>query len=238
MWNAIQKQFKIQWRDGLWMKLVMAGMALFGMALMYILAVTTKEEKSWFAMGTFLAGFAAAVACLVGTGLNFYTSFQIEVGFGCTRKHFFASFYLYSLATALMNVVVLWLIWLIENGIGTRLYEMETEVAMMPTLLWLGPFMALLLSMIGMTAAVLVMRFGKVAFWTLWVLWMVGFIGIPRFLGASKEHPGSVYGMLGKGLRGFAGALPLQIWLAVIFAVGVFLMAVSYRIVMRQQVAA
>ena len=92
MWNAIQKQFKIQWRDGLWMKLLMVGMALFGMGLMYILAVATKEQESWFAMGTFLAGFAAAVACLVGTGLNFYTSFQIEVGLGCTRKHFFASF--------------------------------------------------------------------------------------------------------------------------------------------------
>ena len=62
MWNAIQKQFKIQWRDGLWMKLLMVGMALFGMGLMYILAVATKEQESWFAMGTFLAGFAAGTA--------------------------------------------------------------------------------------------------------------------------------------------------------------------------------
>ena len=108
----------------------------------------------------------------------------------------------------------------------------------MPTLLWLGPFMALL--------PVHDRDDGGGAGDAVWKSGFLDAVGtVDGRIYRDPPVPGSLqrasrirFTAAGKGAAGVCRGLPLQIWLAVIFAVGVFLMAISYRIVMRQQVAA
>ena len=208
MWETIKKQFRVQRWDGMAGTLFAAAVGL----LFVIVSVAARGilgEKSYIELGTVLAGICMGVFALVGTGLSFYTSFQIEVGLGSTRKHFFISFYLYSLILGLINGLLLLLFYEMEHGLYGVLYPgVASELEMMPFLPVLVLYLAVVLPMLGISAAAAVMRFGKIAFWIMWAFWMLGFLVIPRFLGAAKDQPQSVYGILGKGLMGAAAVFP------------------------------
>ena len=239
MWSAIQKQFRVQWGEGAACSVILIAAGLFGTALMCTVLSVSGENETYFEIGTLIAGIVFAMWSLVGTGLNFYSSFQIEVGMGSTRKHFFVSFYLCGLVQSLINVLLLGLVYLLEHNLYRILYPgMASEVEMGPGTAGVGIFLAIVLPMVGVGAAALMMRFGKIAFWIMWAIWMAGFLLVPRLLGAAEDHPESVYGILGKGIMGLTGIFSLPVWLGIIFAASVLLFLGSYRIIRRQQVTA
>ena len=166
MWSAIRKQFRTQGCEGAFGILLIAGGWLFGVALMCIVLGASGQGESYFELGTVIGGIVAIGYSLLVTGLSFYSSFQIEVGFGSTRKHFFVSFYLYALGMSLINGLMIFLLCRLEQGIYGILYPgLASEVKIMPVLVWLVPSLAVILPMAGISAAAFMMRFGKIAFW-------------------------------------------------------------------------
>ena len=67
---------------------------------------------------------------------------------------------------------------------------------------------------------------------------MTGFVLVPRLLGAAKDHPESVYGILGKGLLEAAGVFGIQTWMILLLAVSIILLLISYRFTRKRQVTA
>lgn len=237
MWKAIKKQFMVQWCDLMAGSLFAAATGVVGIIIAIVAMGTVGKGENYIEIGTIIAGMVTAIISLVGIGFSFYSSFQLEVGLGSTRKHFFTSFYLFSLTWGLTNGLIVILFYEMEHRLYGMLYPTAvSEVEMMPFLAVLALYLAVVLPMVGISAAVTMMRFGRIAFWIMWVIWMVGFLVIPRFLGAAEDRPRSVYGIMGKGLIRFADIFSPAVWMAIIFAAALMWMAISYRIILKSQV--
>ena len=238
MLSAIKKQFKTQCRDWLGiMTVLMLGAAVFGGILFAVIAALDHETDSYFAMGTVIAGIMAVMFTGIMMMASLSQLFNLEVSMGCTRKHFFISYYTLGFFVGLCGVVMLWLINMAENTMNRVMYPgMSEEISFLPYLLkWSIPVMTVILVLAGFCGA-LMMRFGKVAGWILWFLWMFGWLGLPRIQEAVEKAPDSLFGRIGSIAADMLRMVPLHTWVCIAVLVSILAFAETWVLLRRQQV--
>lgn len=237
MADAFRKQIRVLWQDHLSLMALTFGFYAFGIILFQIIMRTDRDVDSYFATGTVVGGCALALFIVIILAVQISIHFNLEISMGFTRKYFGISYFTVSYVGCLLNVGFLTVLNLAENSFLKMLYPgWSNEVNLQPYLIRWGALAALVLTVLGSFCGILLMRFGRKAFWTLWVLWMAGCLGIPRITDAMEDAPGSLFGKIGNAAAGFVGSIPLQNW--VIFAVCASIagLAASYLLIRRQQV--
>lgn len=238
MFIAIKRQWKVSYRDWPICYVVMLGSAVFGMILLTILMRTDPTVEAWFPMGTVMAGLIACFYLFMIGAAGDSSAFNIEVGMGSTRKHFFVSYYVITLLQSLSCAVVVWAVYLAETLLWNRVYApLRCEVEMFPMLFGLGLLLSFILPMLGMFVAELVGRFGKRAGWALWMLWMASFIFVPRFMDAAEETPESIFGRVGSVFLGILHAFTPKQWAGIVLAVSLACFGIAWVMAKKRQVA-
>lgn len=237
MMNAIWKQWKVWRRDWFLGCVVTVCSSLAGIILMVIMMHFDSEAETYFTAGTMLGGMIAGIYTLIAAALGFFTCFSVEVGFGCTRKYFFISYYLTVLVQSVICIPVLAGICLLEQRLYSIWYpECTNEVELLPWVLGLGGILSLILPLLGMLAALLILRYGRTMKWILWILWMLLFAGIPNLMDAAVNAPDTVYGGNGGLFLKFIRCFSVPQWIGIGAAAVLFCFWITYRMTQKQQV--
>lgn len=237
MLNAIKKQWRILRRDWLWNYAVTLGASLAGMIVLALIMRNDAEAENYVTLGALMGGFISCLYLVGITWTGFAAHFSAEVGFGCTRKHFFVSYYLVSVIMSFGNVPLLAGVCLLEQALYSRWYAgYGNKGEMLPWILGLGGVLSLGLPLLSILCALLIMRFGRRASWGIWLLWMVSFVAVPRMLDAAEDAPGSAYGWAGRQILRLAGLLSLPQWIGAGAAAGVICLWIAWRMTLKQQV--
>lgn len=236
MLDAVKKQWKVLRRDWIvgYIATLVGGAA--GIAVMMLLMLE-PEAKHYVAMGTVIGGLLACVFILFTTGMGFGPIFSLEVGFGCTRKHFFVSYYLVNLAYGLLDIPILAGICILEQALYSRLYRDCTNgMELLPWLPLLGGALCLGLTLAGVLAALVIMRFGRPARLGIWLVWMAVVLLLPELVSAAEDVPDSAFGWAGRQLLRLAGMFSAAQWIG--FGIGAWALCLwlSWRMTCRQQV--
>ena len=187
--------------------------------------------------GAVIGGITAIFYGLFKSGMGFPSCFSVEVGFGCTRKQFFFSYYLVSVILSFLAVPLVAGLYLAELAVyGWRFPDLVNERDLLPLILGGGTLLALVIPLLAMLAALLVMRFGKPALWVMWGLWMFGFVAVPNMLEAAEAGSDSAYGWAGRRILWVAGLLPTPGWICAGIAAVALCFGIAWRMAMRQQV--
>lgn len=238
MWKVIKKQFAIQSMDWVRLALVIPGSTLFGMLLHYFMVRNDSEAEYYVAIGTLLACIMAVLLSAIMILGQFVVYFNTEVSMGCLRKHFLVSFYLVSFVFTLAYMAVIIVMNLIENALCRRMYPyLSSEIDFLPYILKWGVPVIAVLCIVGIFSSILLLRFGRKAFWILWVIWMFGCVGIPRVSEAMEDAPNSLMGRIGSAVTGYLRGIPLNIMIGTAAAVSVFCMIMSWIFIRKQQVS-
>lgn len=237
MFQAIKKQLQAQWKNCLEMEELILAAGVFGLILFVIITRVTGEREEGIALGALLAGIAAIFAIFLYVAVQVSFSFALQVSMGFTRKQFLISWFAVEIGQGILAVILVVVFCLAENKLYPLLYPgIRMEVDFLPWILRYGLLAAAALPVLGSFCGVLVLRFGKRAFWALWVLWMGGWLGLPRILAASRDMPKSYLGKLGGALNQILVSVPIDGWVGLIFAAAVVAVILTWRILMRQQV--
>lgn len=237
MWRVIRKQFAIQARDWAELSLVIPGGAVFGMVLHYFIIRNDYTADHYFALGTILACCMAVILSAIMILGQFCVYFNTEVSMGCLRKQFLVSFYIVGFTFMLGYLALIIMLNLFENAVCRRLYpELTCEVDFFPYFLKWGIPAIIVLCIISIFCSILLLRFGRKAFWILWACWMFGFVGIPGFSEAAEDAPNSLMGRIGSAAAGFIKGIPLHILIVTGIAVSVFCLIMSWVLIRKQQV--
>lgn len=237
MLNAIKKQLKTEWKDWSFMAAFTVGGCLFGSILLFIITKTSGEEETYFQLGTLFGCFITCMYSFIVTAFGMVNGFNLEVSLGCTRKHFFVSFYLINVLANLVAVGMLLAMCQAEAAFSRVCYPtLVNEVELFPYLWKAGPLIAVLLPMAGMFVSALHMRFGRIASWVLWFLWMFGFLAVPKFIDAAGSAPRTYMGMVGNICLQIAHLLSVRQWIGVGVVVSLVCFVSAYSMVKRQQV--
>lgn len=237
MIEAVKRQIRVQWRDWVW---TLAAVLVAWLSGIVILNIMMEEEgTSYLALGTLMAGMIGGIVSALAGVISIGIHFNIQVAMGCTRKKFFASYYLMSCVMNLLLVLFLFLLCAAETMLYENIYPgIEREVDMFYWLIRAGIPAALAIPVVGNLCGALVMRFGKAAYWGLWFVWMFGFLGIPRIHEAMEEAPESFFGVLGRQVSQAVLSVPANFWILVYIAGVLLCLAVSWGMFRKQQVTA
>lgn len=149
----------------------------------------------------------------------------------------FVSYYIMTFVQGVICVLALALMNLAENAVCRGLYSgTKPELFAVGDLLRYGVPALLLVVAVGGLCGALLMRYGKVAGWTLYAVWMIVFIGWPRISDAATEAPDSVYGRIGRAVLDAWHAVPFNGWILLGVVVTVVSLVWSYALVRKQQV--
>lgn len=238
MVQAIKKQFQVQWKDWLWFDLIVLACGVTGMLVFRIIAMAVGEElEEMFALGTVIAGICAVIFFWVLPMVQMPICFNMQIAMGSTRKQFILSWLVVVITEALVAFAVVTGICYGENILFEVLYSgIPSEINFLPYLLRYGVPAAVVLPILGSFCGVLIMRFGRTAFWVLWALWMFLWLGLPNLSEAVKEAPNSLYGRIGRWLGGFFLAIPVGIWMFLVIAATVAASIGIYGMLRKQQV--
>lgn len=237
MFVTIRKQFLIQWRDWLWMLLIIFGGALAGIALHYLIVLIDHETVSYFALGTVMACIVTVFLGGVMIVSQFIIYFNAEVSMGCTRSRFMVSvcvvdflfMVLYAAAAVFVNCA--------ENALDRILYPgMSCEINFLPYLLKWGIPAAAFLCILCIFIGILILRFGKKAFWVLWFLWMFGCVGIPQIMEAAEEAPNSLFGRIGITCAGIINNTSIHTMIILGVLVCALSLGITWQLIRKQQV--
>lgn len=237
MISAVKKMFQAEGKG--WSGILLFALCgtLFGTVLMFIVTQWSGESESYFQLGTVIGCLVTVLYSGLVTVFGMASSFNLEISLGCIRKHFFWSYYLVNAAANSISVLLLLLLCVAERAfLGACFPKLANEVDLFPYLLRAGIPVAILMPMAAMLMAALIMRFGKVASWTLWFLWMFTFIGVPRFTDAAEVSPHSFMGAVGQSMIQSVQRFSLQQWSMVGAAVCLISFALSYVLIRRQRV--
>lgn len=239
MISTIKKQIAVTWRDWLVMSAILLGCAVFGKILFAITAYFDKETVSYFPLATVLISIVAVMYGGIMAAVQISMCFNIEVAMGCTRKHYFCSFYIASFVGNLISYVLILGVNVLENAMNKTLYPTwASEIDTLPYILKWGIPALVLVTIIGGLCGTLMMRFGKIAFWIMWAIWMIGCIGGPQISDAVEEAPDSVYGRIGLAIGAGLSLVPVNAWICVGVLAGVLSLAGAWFIIRKQQVTA
>lgn len=237
MVQTIRTQFRLQWENEIMSLLFLLGGMAVGEVLLVILFRFGENVGSYVAAGTILAGFMGILYRIITLCLGMNYSFGLEISVGCTRRQFFVSYYIEAFCGMLKDLAILILIALAENAVCAWLItDRENSVNLVPYLLrWGVPVCVLTVTLAGFCGA-LVMRFGKLASWSIWIFWMAVCIGTPNITDLMQEAPDSALGRFGNSFAGILQKIPWQYWPVYLAIASVLFIGGAYAIVRKQQV--
>ena len=239
MVQAIKKQFQVQWEDWLWMVLVIVGSSAVGQILHWIMIRSDETTETCFAMGTVMALMMTVIFLLIMTFSQLATYFNAEISMGCTRLHFYVSYYIFSAAFSVIGVLVVMGLNLIENQMLEMIYPtLPNEIYFMPYLVKFGLPAAVLLPMVSIFCGALMMRFGRKIFWVMWALYMFAVLGVPAIMEYAEEAPNTIYGRIGTVIQGILKGIPVNAWICLGAVVVLVSFVGSWMLLRKQQVTA
>lgn len=218
------------------------GFGLFGTVFFEVIMRVSEshaEEPKTFEMAFLMSLIAFLGLIFLFSMLVVQRHFQNAVGMSRTRKSFFAGSLLCSAVAALFGMAALFISALTEQ---LRLrywwsgYPCESSylAAFTPAVLLFFVFAFVVLSQL---MGALLLRFGKLAFWVLWVLWMVCAFLIPLISDDLEEKRHTLFAAVGHAFIQVIASLPIFAWLLIGTGILCILLFLSYRMILRQQVA-
>lgn len=239
MLRAIKKQFAIQWRDWVLGYLCVLVVSMLGVLMANVVMQFGQEAESYVSLGAIMGCGMAVVYSGLWTMMQLGICFNQEISMGYTRSRFFVSFYTVNFVGNFLMVLLLLLIGLGENQLYHVLYPGgENEINLIPYLFRVGLPAAFALSMAAGLCGVLLMRYGRKAFWALWGLWMFGFLGIPYISDAVKDAPDSFLGMVGNAFTQWLKAVPGNVWIILAAVFSLLSFGITFLFIKKQQVTA
>lgn len=114
--------------------------------------------------------------------------------------------------------------------------ELTCEVDFLPYLLKWGIPVIAALCILGIFCSILIMHFGKKAFWVLWVIWMFACVGLPQISEAAEEAPNSLLGRIGIGAAKLFMGIPVQVLIGTLTGICVLCLILSWIYIRKQEV--
>lgn len=237
MLHAIKQQFQVELIGLVYGIVILAGVSIAGIILMYILANVIDDKEFWIAMGALLGAIGIALYMLVMMGASIGYDFNMQISLGCTRRHFFVSYYVVNASFAVLYVMGLMGIYRIEKGLAAALYsDLDCALDFWPILVRGGIPIAFLIIAVGGFAGALVMRFGMKAFWVMWAIWMFAFLGVPNISNLTESAPDSVLGRIGIQAGLLIQSVSVELWITAGVLTGIVSLAGTWLIIRRQRV--
>lgn len=237
MIREMKRQFVLQGRDWLGLYLVMAAAGICGTVLLGGVFGIGGKSGDLAAAGTLVAAMTLLLIVIFAGAFQILAGFRIALSMGGTRKWYLLTYYLQLVVGTLVGGGLLTLLYKIETML-TKASESKPLLANIPVK---DPLLYVLVLVLILTAAAtffgtLILRFGKKAFWVLWCLWMAGTLGVPAMLGAAKNTPGSILGIIGTFLINVFGGLASGTIIIILLLIWLICLAGSYTILRKQQI--
>ena len=190
--------------------LIMLVCWIVGIIILAALLKFDLEATTCVTIGTLLAVFIVIFMNIIFGIISFGCSFNTAISFGSTRKEFLVA----EGVTAYLNMAIETAIILIMHSMETALYKMiytgrecEDMGAFLSNYrLVLG--IVLVIPAVRMFCGAFILKYRRVAYWTLWGLWMVGFMGAGNFADYIEENPESTAAKIFTGISDFAIGMP------------------------------
>lgn len=212
------------------------GMALFGIILFEIImqvAIHNGKEPETFQMAFLMAFIMYFGAAIFAGGISSYTSFNISISMGCTRKHYIIMrtiFLLISNLLGLLSVCAIYGLEMLYLNWHWKGYTLEVDLHFL-----MNPLLLFILWIAGTILpffiSALTLRFGKVISIITYTIWLIGclsFAHIDEFI--HSENPLLL-------VRIFQTLQPYQ-WSLILIAICAVLYMITYRIYKKQAVVA
>ena len=237
MLTTIEKQFRILWGEWLVIAAMILGGFAVGLILHTIIMRLDSTAESYFSMGTIMAMVMGVMYCFILSITQIRLYFNMEISMGCTRKQFFVSYFVVCLVVDLVYPLALAVLGIGENALNRAWYpNLTNEIDLVPYILKWGIPTAILITIAAGFCGVLLLRFGRPAFWILWAIWMILAIGLPQIHDAMKEAPDSLFGRIGNAVFGAFGGVSRSAVIGAAAILGLACLAGSWFFVRRQQV--
>lgn len=239
MLQAVKRQLFVRKDDWL-LGCFFAVMAyLAGGILLAVLLFLVKAADFYINLGSILAMVVGGIFFLITVVGSTISYFNLEISFGSTRKEFLVSHYAACFLHGISYVALIFVLALLEQTLAKAvLTDKALVVDILPWILKAGGLIVTGIVVLFTLAAALIMRFGRLAGWSLWGAWMVLVIGFPRVVDAVEEAPGSVFGRIGRWFLWLAGQLPWYGWLALGAGAALFCVFGTVWMIRKQQVTA
>lgn len=238
MINGIKKQFAVLGDEILASYAIAVIGGLLGIIILRIMIQTDKEMDGYFLLGTVMAAilFCIYVLFMVVAGTRVY--FNMEVSMGFTRERFFWSYFIVSWLGNLGGVLILLVFAGAEKLLWAAAYpRMEGRgLNLLSGIAKFGVPLSLAITIVGIFAGAMLLRFGRKAFWVFWVIWMAGFVLVPRMYDAAGDSPDSPLGAAGSLLIGSIRAVPAEAWAVLAAILCAVCLLTGYLVLRRQQV--
>lgn len=221
--------------------LITAGGSVLGTGIVLVVLRTNTTDNEYMKAGNIMALLLGAIVFLFMGILAIKGDFNLAIGMGKTRKNYVVARYLLSMLNVLIILGIVWITGTLEGGIYKVIYPNSVcrfdlgELLFRPQLV-LGILLAL--PAVILLLGVLLLKYGKIAFWVLWCIWMVGCLGIPRIMAAVVEHPDSLMGRFGEAVIKFFMKASLWGVFGVLAGIAVVAMTVTIYVIRNQQVTA
>lgn len=213
MRSAIKRQLKVWYSDIGLALLVVLGCGVLGKIIFQIVVCVDKEVTKTAPIAAMFAMIGAGMFCAILGLVQLPISFRTEVSLNCTRKHFLGSFYAVQMVLCFCCYLVVLLIGAAERALDQIWYSgWEREFELMPFLSKWGLLILITLAMASCFGGVLIMHFGRTAFWCIWCVWMILAIGGPQISEAMEETPDSMFGRIGTWIANLLGQVPMNLW--------------------------
>lgn len=173
-------------------------------------------------------------------GKGGHHSFNIAVSMSRTRKSFFISNIVCASVTAAVGIACILFVSFTERLRLTYWwgeYPCETNYRS-PSMLFCLLFMGFAFICLSQFMSVLFLRYGKRGYFALWILWMLGAMIIPRIISDTKHQKQTPFAAAGRLISALISSLPAAVWMIIAALFLLLLLAVSYRMFLRQQVTA
>ena len=237
MLEGLKKQFIVQWKDWMGMILLPLGAWIVGLGLHYMIVRMDSEVTSYFPMGTLMAALAAGLCAVLMGIIQLGLYFNMEVSMGCTRLRFFVSYYVVCFVFHSLYIGVIILLNLAERVLDKQLYSnLSCEIDFLPYLLKGGIPAAVAVCLVSCFCGVLILRYGRRAFWVLWAIWMICTVGIPQIHSAAEEAPDSLFGWVGNKIGFLFSGFTLNVVIAIAAVVSILCFAGAWLYLRKQQV--
>ncbi len=239
MLQAVKRQLSVRKDDWLLGSFIAVIAYLAGGILLAVLMFLNKSADFYINLGSILAMAVGGIYFLITVVGSTISYFNLEISFGSTRKEFLISHYAVCFLHGMSYVVLIVVLAFLEQILAKFFWADKALV--MDILPWIPKVGGLLVTgimILSTLAAALIMRFGRLAGWTLWGVWMVFFIGAPQVMDAVEEAPDSVFGKIGRWFLWLAGQLPWYGWLALGGGAALLCLLGTVWILKKQQVTA
>ncbi len=171
IWNV----WKMNLGELLWSLAAMLGGTVFGMIIMSVVVIMSKEN--YMVIGSFIALIIWIMVYVICGVIGFESSFSLAVAMGRTRKEFIICRYIVQVINVWIGLSVLYILNLAETMFYRIFFKGITcEGNIFEILVNIQFFIGagIALPVIFIFLGMLLVKFQKKAFWGIWVVWMAG----------------------------------------------------------------